>query len=82
MFSIYVYGCFAFMYVCVMYVHYLLRSEEGIGSSETGITDGCELSCGWLQVLVTTEPSVQPLSHLSGFQFVVVFICFLICYSR
>lgn len=44
--SIYVYGYFAFMYVCVMYVQYLLRPEEGIGSSESGITDGCELSCG------------------------------------
>lgn len=61
MFSVYVYGYFAFMYVSVMYVQYT-------GSSESRVTDGCELSCGcWtlnpgplevVQVLVTTEPSV------------------------
>lgn len=42
-----------------------VEAEEGIGSPETGVTDGCELSRGWWelnsgplekeQALLTTE---------------------------
>lgn len=50
---------------------YLGRSEEGIVSPETGVTDCCVLPCGcweWgpLQdqpLLITAEPFLQPPSH-------------------
>jgi hypothetical protein len=52
----------------------LRPSEEGSGSPGTGITDGCELSCGWQelnwspleeqQVLSTVELSLQPWGRL------------------
>jgi hypothetical protein len=59
-----------------MYVHHIhswcpWRSGEGIGSSETGVTDG--FSCEWWelnlgsqqrqQVLLTTEPFLQLLKN-------------------
>ena len=48
---------------------FLQRSEEGIVFSETGVTDSCEPCESWessqghlqKQVLLTAEPSVQPL---------------------
>ena len=50
----YMYGCFACMYVCTVWVQ---RSEEEVGSSGTGVTDGCELPCGcW-------EPNSGPLEE-------------------
>jgi len=69
----YVYECF-YLYVC-MHVHpvcawCLRRSEEGIRSPGTGDKEGCEPPCGFWelnlgplqeqQVLLTTEPSLQP----------------------
>jgi len=45
---------------------------EGVGSSGTGVTDDCELSCGCWELnlrplveqpmLLTAEPSLQPLT--------------------
>lgn len=47
-------------------------SEEGTGSSRTGVTDGCELSCGFWELIpgplqeqesfATTELSLVPLN--------------------
>jgi hypothetical protein len=34
------------MCLYIMYVQYLWKSEEGVGSSGTGVTDGCDLICG------------------------------------
>jgi hypothetical protein len=38
-----VYWCFSFMCVCVLCIWNTQRPEEGIRSSGTGVTDGCEL---------------------------------------
>ena len=49
-------------------------SEEGVESPRTGITGGCEPSCGFWeldqgppqeQVLLTTGPSLEPLLYVS-----------------
>lgn len=57
------------MYMCQTHAWCLWKSEEGIGSPETGVTDGWEAPCGcWemntgtlkeQQVLLTVEPSFQ-----------------------
>ena len=56
LFLLYVYVCFACVYVCVY-----VMPKEGIRSSGTGVTDGCELPCGSRElkeqpVLFNTEP--------------------------
>ena len=59
-----------------MCIQFILRLEEGIRSSETRIIGSCELSCPILvelnpgplqeqQVLVMTEPSLQPLPNFT-----------------
>ena len=50
-------GFFAFMYGSVMYVQYLSKPEEGIGSSETGVTGGCKLSCGCWELNTGSDKS-------------------------
>ena len=57
--------------VCLHHMHawYPRRPEEGTGSPEIGVTDGCELPCRcWesnpsplqkQQVLLTAEPTLQ-----------------------
>jgi hypothetical protein len=60
--------------MCIMYIMYIMyimwRLEEGVGSSGPGVTDAHEPPCGpWNpaqapyqhQVLLTTEPGLQPL---------------------
>lgn len=58
-----------------MYMQCMQRPEDGIGSLETGVTDSCKLPClcselnpGSLQeqqVLINTEPLLQPLIMLN-----------------
>lgn len=58
----------ACMYMHCVHVWCLLKSEEGVGSLEIGITDGCELLCGCWELnlgsleckpmLLTSEPSL------------------------
>ena len=62
------------VYLCTAYIQCLQGPEESVGSSGTGVIDGCEPSCefwkpnlGFLQkqsVLLTTEPSLRPLPFL------------------
>lgn len=53
----------ACMCVHSMHVWGLRRSEEGVGSPGTGVTDGCEPPCGWM---LKTErgPSVRAVTAL------------------
>ena len=61
------------VYLCTVRVHCPKRSEEGVRSLGTGVTDGCELPCGCWEsnrssggtMLLTAEPSFQPLVYLS-----------------
>lgn len=49
LFLFYVYACFAYMYVRILYsclVYQVGRSEKGIGSLGAGVIDSCELSDG------------------------------------
>lgn len=58
--------------MCTMCVQGPQRSEEGTRSSRTGVTDGCDLSCGLWELIpgplqeqesfVTTELSLVPLN--------------------
>jgi hypothetical protein len=58
------YGCFACMYVCTVWVQ---RSEEEVGSSGTGVTDGCEPGCGNEKgSSVTAVPSEYIVAGLEG----------------
>lgn len=63
-----VYGSFAYMYVCALGAH---RGQRGIGSCETGVTEGFELPRGCWEsksrllgqqgmLLTAAEPSLQP----------------------
>lgn len=68
---LYVYECFACMYVYVAHACCLQRLEEGVRSPGTGVKDGCEPpSFSWdpkpgplqdQQVLLTTKPTLLPL---------------------
>jgi hypothetical protein len=66
-----VYGCLPCMYVSYhMYAWCPQRSGEVVGYLKTGVTDRCELLCGWWDsilgpleeqsVLLTSEPALQP----------------------
>lgn len=66
------------MYVYRMYVHHMYVrnpwiSKEGIRYDGTGVAESCELLCGFWEsnldlleaqlVILTTEPSLQPLAY-------------------
>ena len=61
------------MHVCAHTCRSHWKPEEGIGSSENGVTDSCELPCGCWEsnpgpleeqpVLFTVEPSLRPLER-------------------
>jgi hypothetical protein len=52
------------MYVCTVWVQ---RSEEEVGSSGTGVTDGCEPGCGNEKgSSVTAVPSEYIVAGLEG----------------
>lgn len=82
-----VHGYFASMSRHKVHARYLWRPEEGIGLAGTGVRDGCELPWVWrgggikpgsLQdqtMLLTSEPSVQPLCTIF-FLFIFFFFFF------
>lgn len=69
---------FYFMCMCVVsvplcaydkHVLSLQSSEEGVGSSGPGVTDGCEPSCGCGELNLgscKSKKCYKPLSHLSS----------------
>ena len=75
------YECFLTR-MCPMCTWVVQRAEEGIRCPRTEVADGCELPC-WCQelnpsplqeqpVLLTTEPSLQPLGDfLKAYEFLV-----------
>jgi hypothetical protein len=82
------------MYVCVLCIWCPWRSEKGIESLGTRVTDSCELPCGcWgshqgplekQPVFLTTEPSLQPLEdilcyYISYFLKKSVCVCVCLC---
>jgi hypothetical protein len=60
------------MILVTMCSWYQCRPEQGIRSPGTGVTDSCDLPCGFWElnpleehpVLLATEPSLQPLVFL------------------
>lgn len=66
----------ACMSVCHMPAQNPGRSEQNFGSPGTGVTNGCELLCGYIkltsvplqeqEVLLTTEQYLRPFVHLSS----------------
>lgn len=52
--------CLSVLSACMHVCYCLPRSEEGIGSPGTGVTDGSDLPCGyWEPNLLTTELFLQ-----------------------
>lgn len=68
LFLFYMHGYFASVCLCTLCVQCSQKPEEGVKSSGTGVTDGCERAgkvnpslLQEQQMLLTAEPSVQPL---------------------
>lgn len=65
----YVYGCFANMYVC-LYIHVCVwcpwRSEEGTGFPGTGVEDDCGPHVGARKLNLGPLPEQQYSEHLSS----------------
>lgn len=75
-----VHGCVCLrVYLCITCMHTALKGQKSTGFPRAGVGDGCESPLGFLElnpsplkelpVLLTTEPSLQPLNCCVHLQF-------------
>lgn len=56
--------CFAYMYLCTMRIQCPCRPENGVGSSGTGVPDGCDPPCECWELNQGPRRTVSPLNCL------------------